>query len=343
MFRADLRDGRHFAVVTLTPTSATPSAPAVTGFFVGITRFRSPIRRGHQLGNQIGVRRGFNRFIGTRLDRCRVRGRFAVGVIACLGGPIGHCAGLLARVLPTRLVLAPTPPTPTAPLAATIRFLGRFRLTGRTGGFRRAIFRVVLGLLLVRQHDVVVFLGFRLDRRRHARRRQRSGSVRGDRAVWVDRGLRARPLDPIQRRYLRVVGGDDDAHCIARLDLTQAIAFVVQQIQRDGRRQMHDDFRRATLRALVLDAAQHMDCRIFGAAHMPGAAAMRAGDEAGFGQRRAQALAAHFQQAEMADLPDLDARAIVLQRILHAPFHHRVMALGLHVDEVDDDQPGQIA
>ena len=55
---------------------------------------------------------------------------------------------------------------------------------------------------------------------------------------------------------------------------------------------------------------------------MAGAAAMRAGDEAGLGERRTQPLAAHFHQAEMADVADLDARAVVLQRLLQAALDH---------------------
>ena len=106
---------------------------------------------------------------------------------------------------------------------------------------------------------------------------------------------------------------------------------------------MHQNLGGAALAAFLLNAAQHVDRGVFGAADMAGAAAMRAGDEAGFGQRRAQTLPAHFQQAEMADVPDLDAGAVVLQRVLDAPFDHRVVALGLHVDEVDDDQAGEVA
>ncbi len=62
-----------------------------------------------------------------------------------------------------------------------------------------------------------------------------------------------------------------------------------------------------------------------------------------FKQARAQPLARHFEQAEMADAAHLDAGAVVLQRLLQAPFDRAVVALLLHVDEVDDDQAGKIA
>ena len=86
-----------------------------------------------------------------------------------------------------------------------------------------------------------------------------------------------------------------------------------------------------------------MDRRVLRTADMPGAAAMRAQDEARLRQRGTQPLPAHFQQAEMADMAHLDARPVVLQRFLDAPLDHGVMFLLLHVDEVDDDQPGQVA
>ena len=77
---------------------------------------------------------------------------------------------------------------------------------------------------------------------------------------------------------------------------------------------------------------------------MPHAAAMRAGDEAGLGERRTQPLPAHLHQAEMADMADLDARAVVLQRLLQAASRPSPLCLlRLHVDEVDDDQPGEVA
>ena len=132
-------------------------------------------------------------------------------------------------------------------------------------------------------------------------------------------------------------------HGVARLDLGQAFALVVQDVHDDCRGGVDHHQRGTTLGALLLDAAQHMDRAALDAADMAEAVAMRAGDEVRLGQARAQALAAHFHQAEMADLADLDARAVVLQRLLEAALDHGVVLLRLHVDEVDDDQPGEIA
>ena len=118
---------------------------------------------------------------------------------------------------------------------------------------------------------------------------------------------------------------------------------MVQHIHRDGGRGIHHDLSRTALRALFLDRAQHLDRGAFRAADMAESAAMRAGDEAGFRQTRPQPLAGHFQQAEMADLADLDARAVVLQRLLQAALNHRVVLLRLHIDEVDHHQASEVA
>ena len=70
---------------------------------------------------------------------------------------------------------------------------------------------------------------------------------------------------------------------------------------------------------------------------------MRAGLGRGLGQRRAQPLARHLQQAERADPADLDAGAVVLQRVLQPLLDRALVAVLLHVDEVDHDQPGEVA
>ena len=45
----------------------------------------------------------------------------------------------------------------------------------------------------------------------------------------------------------------------------------------------------------------------------------------------------------MRNAADLDARAVILQRILDSPLDRAIVARLLHVDEVDDDQPGEVA
>src|ERR1700735_5508473 len=57
----------------------------------------------------------------------------------------------------------------------------------------------------------------------------------------------------------------------------------------------------------------------------------------------ADALPRHFQQPEMRDAADLNAGAVVLETLLEAALDRAVVALLVHVDVVDDDQPGEIA
>ena len=45
----------------------------------------------------------------------------------------------------------------------------------------------------------------------------------------------------------------------------------------------------------------------------------------------------------MRDAADLDAGAVEAQRILEPPLDRAVVALLLHVDEVDDDEAGEVA
>ena len=70
---------------------------------------------------------------------------------------------------------------------------------------------------------------------------------------------------------------------------------------------------------------------------------MRAGLGRGFEHAGAQPLAAHLHQPEAGDAADLDAGAVVLQRLLHRLLDLADMAVLLHVDEVDDDQAGHVA
>ena len=60
-------------------------------------------------------------------------------------------------------------------------------------------------------------------------------------------------------------------------------------------------------------------------------------------QTGAAALAGDLHQPEAGDLAHLDAGAIVLQAVLHLLFDGAVVLRLIHVDEVDDDQTGQVA
>ena len=76
---------------------------------------------------------------------------------------------------------------------------------------------------------------------------------------------------------------------------------------------------------------------------MAGAATTRAGNGSAFGQGRAQALAAHFHQTKFADGAELDAGAVLPQRVAQSVFHVAAITAFFHVDKVDHDQATQIA
>ena len=100
---------------------------------------------------------------------------------------------------------------------------------------------------------------------------------------------------------------------------------------------------RAVFQRFFLDDAQDLQRRRFGVADVAGTTAARARNRRAFRQGRAQALAAHFHQAELADGAELHAGAVLAQRVAQAVFHVAAVAAFFHVDKVDDDQAAQIA
>src|SRR5215203_4086776 len=70
---------------------------------------------------------------------------------------------------------------------------------------------------------------------------------------------------------------------------------------------------------------------------------MRAGLGRCFENAGAEALAAHLHQPKARNAPYLDARPVVLQRLLHRLLDLPDMAVLFHVDEVDDDEARHVA
>lgn len=75
----------------------------------------------------------------------------------------------------------------------------------------------------------------------------------------------------------------------------------------------------------------------------PRAVAARARHVAAFRQRRTQTLARQLHQPEAGDLAHLDARAVVLERVLQALLDLALALRRFHVDEIDHDQAAEIA
>src|SRR3954471_14831538 len=76
---------------------------------------------------------------------------------------------------------------------------------------------------------------------------------------------------------------------------------------------------------------------------MAAAAALRAGLSRTLQHAGADALARHFQEAKMRDAADLDAGTILPQAVGKLALDRTVVPLLVHVDEVDDDQPREVA
>src|SRR3978361_834569 len=76
---------------------------------------------------------------------------------------------------------------------------------------------------------------------------------------------------------------------------------------------------------------------------MAAAAALRAWLGRALQHAGANALARHFQQAARRDGPDLASRAVLPQAIAELALDRAVVALLVHVDEVDDDQAREVA
>ena len=121
------------------------------------------------------------------------------------------------------------------------------------------------------------------------------------------------------------------------------LALLVDEVVGDRHRRLEQHLAGAPAHALFLQLAQDRQRQAVLGADQPGAVAMRAGLGGSLEHAGPEPLAAHLQQAEARDAADLDAGAIRLQLFLEALFHRQVVAPLFHVDEVDHDQPGQVA
>ena len=140
-----------------------------------------------------------------------------------------------------------------------------------------------------------------------------------------------------------VVRLDGDGHAEALLHLDQCGALVVEHVERGGDRSLDRDVMPGILEQEFLDPPHHQQRHRGVGTDMARAATMRAGLHGRFEHRGADALAAHLHEAEMRDAADLNAGAVVLEAILQLLLDRPVVPVLLHVDEVDDDQSGEVA
>ena len=179
--------------------------------------------------------------------------------------------------------------------------------------------------------NVVVRLEFAFDRDRGGH-----GLARLERHV--------RPtLDLVRRRRQRRLRFDVDIDAAPVFDRRQLGALVIENVERNLRRHAQRDRLQLLALAIFLDRAQYAQRHRADRTNDAAAFAVRAGDRGPFDHARTQALARHFEQAERTDAPELNACAIVAQRILQPLLNRAVVAVLLHVDEVDDDEAREVA
>ena len=120
-------------------------------------------------------------------------------------------------------------------------------------------------------------------------------------------------------------------------------AFLVENIKSHFCACAHSDVVHGVFDQRIFQHAHDMQRDGCDGAHRARASTMLADDGRAFEHTCADTLARHFEQAEMRDAADLNAGAIILQRILDAAFDRAIVAAFFHVDEVDNDQTRQIA
>ena len=173
--------------------------------------------------------------------------------------------------------------------------------------------------------------------------RGRGGELVARHAAFDFRGVVADAFDFEVRRVHFRRRHDDQVGGRALFDRRHVAALLVQQVGGDGKRHAGADDGAALLQRFLLDHAQNGERQGLDVADASLPQAARADLRGEVLQRRSQPLARHFHQPEARDAADLDARSVRFQRIAHLRFDGAVVAGRHHVDEVDDDQPADVA
>ena len=143
------------------------------------------------------------------------------------------------------------------------------------------------GLFGLRHRDLLLFLQIR-----HHGGADRNHLAGGNRHPCC--GLEFLDLE-IRADHARI-GFQPHRHAIARLDLRQMLALLVDDEIHHRRRRAHQHFARLSARAFFLDLAQHRQAHAVIRPDQPGAMAMRARLCRRFQHPRTQPLTRHLQQ-----------------------------------------------
>ena len=171
---------------------------------------------------------------------------------------------------------------------------------------------------------------------RHLRRQQRLGRLQ-----------RVHLFTPIDNERLLAahgrVGDDGQRDVEAAFEIAQMSALVVEDVERDVSAGAHHEVVGGAFHQYFLEPAQQLQGHRRHGSYVTAAAALRTGLGRAFEHAGTNSLARHFQQAKMRNAPDLNPRAVLSQAIAQLTFHRAVVALLVHIDEVDDDQPSEVA
>ncbi len=183
------------------------------------------------------------------------------------------------------------------------RFLGPGGLVGQPFGFFGLDFAFDIERLFV----VIGFLGLGRGRRglRHEQCLGRFQRVHLFAAIDDERLLAADGR----------IGDHRERDLEGVFEIAQMAALVVEDVERDVGAGAHHQIVGRALHQDFLDAAQQLQRDRRDRADMAAAAALRAGLGRALQHAGADALARHFQQAEMRDAADLDARAVLPQAV----------------------------
>src|SRR5690606_25706333 len=145
------------------------------------------------------------------------------------------------------------------------------------------------------------------------------------------------------RAFFLAFRQDFDGHAVALFDLGEITTLGVEQVHGRFGRSVERDGRALALGRLVFNQAKGGKTGAGRGTNKASAIAVRTGASGRFEHAGAQALAAHLHQAEARDAANLDARAVVLERLFHRLLDLTDVRSVFHVDEVDHDQSGHIA
>ncbi len=235
---------------------------------------------------------------------------------------------------------APAPATSAAVLAAAVAVLVVFAaglVVARNGA--RGVVLVVVAFQLQRLVFVLVLIGLVVE---VVFARRRVGLDGGGEGGVVGAGLHGRPLDHVVGVGHGVFDQHGDEQSERLEQPRQVRALLVQDVEADCARHAQGGFA-APLQRLDLEGSQGGQRRGFNRPHASGAGAVFADVGGALEHAGAAALAADLHQAEGGDLARLRPGAVVIEAILQLLLDLAAVLRLFHVDEVDDDQAGEVA